>query len=83
MKSGELWKLISHSRHANIIRTDDMSTLVNNNLEYIDMQPGIPVMLLEENTSGEYSGYWKVLVQDQVGWVHRTILKHHYQKIND
>lgn len=79
MKSGELWKLISHSRHANIIRTDDMST---DNMEYLSIGQEVPVMLLEENTSGKYSGYWKVLVQDQVGWVHPSILKHHYQKIN-
>ena len=78
MKSGELYKICSHVR-SGTIRTDDMST---DNMEYLSIGQEVPVMLLEENTSGKYFGYWKVLVQDQVGWVHWTILKHHYQKIN-
>ncbi len=78
MKSGELYKLFPFIR-SGTIRTDDLST---DNMEYLSIGQEVPVMLLEENTSREYFGYWKVLVQDQVGWVHRTILTSHYQKIN-
>ena len=78
MKSGELYKLFPFIR-SGTIRTDDLST---DNMEYLSIGQDVPVMLLEENTSREYFGYWKVLVEDKVGWVHRTILTSHYWKIN-
>ncbi len=82
MKSGELYKLFPFIR-SGTIRTDDLST---DNMEYLSIGQEVPVMLLEEikdkRDFARYYGYWKVLVQDQVGWVHRSILTRDYQKIN-
>jgi len=82
MKSGELYKICSHVR-SGTIRTDDLST---DNMEYFPIGQEVPVMLLEEikdkRDYARYYGYWKVLVQDQVGWVHRSILITQYQKLN-
>lgn len=77
MKAGELYTLYPWM-NSGIIRTDDMKT---DEIEYLSIGQNVPVLLLEKVRKREYFDYWKVLVQDQVGWVHQSILNSHYRKI--
>lgn len=77
MKAGELYTLHPWM-NSGIIRTDDMKT---DEMEYLSIGQDVPVLLLEMTTDKEYYRFWKVLVQDQVGWVHQSILNSHYRKI--
>ena len=77
MKAGELYTLYPWMT-SGIIRTDDMKT---DNMEYLSIGQDVPVLLLEMVEDRKYHAYWKVLVQDQVGWIHQSILNIHYRKI--
>lgn len=77
MKAGDLYTLNPWT-NSGIIRTDDMTT---DNMEYLSIGHEVPVLLLERIENKEYFQFWKVLVQETIGWVHQSILISHYHKI--
>jgi hypothetical protein len=81
MKAGELYTLYPWVK-SGIVRTNDID-MKTDEMEYLSIGQDVPVLLLEMRTDREYHGYWKVLVQDQVGWVHQSIMNSHYCKIGN